>query len=174
MIIKHKTIIGVGNGLRVTQQQMRILLRCNTDLTCDFRLFDSLVSISPLVNSPKGSFNPPLSLDEEMGFFHNSSSDDMLTSLNSRTSPCLPMKTRKMKPLIPLFDSLPNDSPVGQSDSPVAQSSLPLGHRRQMSTFTSVNQMPSLSPPTNLPPVIEISRSSSLISINSYASAHSN
>ena len=171
MIIKHKTIIGVGNGQRVTQQQMKMLLRCNTDLTCDYRLFDSLVSISPLMNSPKRSFNPPLNVDEEMGYFHTSSSDDMLTSLNSRISPCLSMKARKMKPLIPLFDSLPDDSPAGQSDSPVAQSSLPLGHRRQMSTF---NQMPNLSPPNNLSPVIEISRSSSLISINSYASAHSN
>ena len=169
MIIKHKTIIGVGNGLRVTQQQMKILLRCNTDLTCDYRLFDSLVSITPLVNSPNEPFNPPLNVDEEMGYFHTSPSDVMLTSLNSsRTRPCIPLKPRKMKTLIPLFDSLPDDPPAGQSDSPVTQSSL--GHRRQMSTG---NPMPIFSPPNNLPPVIEISRSSSLISINSYSSAHS-
>ena len=171
MIIKHKTIIGVGNGLRVTQQQMKILLRCNTDLTCDYRLFDSLVSITPLVNSPNEPFNPPLNVDEEMGYFHTSPSDVMLTSLNStRTRPCIPLKPRKMKTLIPLFDSLPDDPPAGQSDSPVTQSSMPLGHRRQMSTD---NPIPNLSPPNNLPPVIEISRSSSLISINSYSSAHS-
>ena len=169
MIIKHKTIIGVGNGLRVTQQQMKVLLRCNTDLTCDYRLYDSLVSITPLVNSPNEPFNPSLNVDEEMGYFHSSPSDVMLTRLNSfRTSPCIPLKPRKMKTLIPLFDSLPDDSPAGQSDSPVTQSSL--GHRRQMSIG---NPMPNLFSPNNLPPVIEISRSSSLISINSYSSAHS-
>ena len=175
MIIKHKQIIGIGNGLRITQQQMRNLLRCNTELSCDIRLFDSLVSISPLVDCPNGFFSPPLSLDEEMGLFNNSSIDDMLTDLTSRTSQSVVSKVRKTKPLNPLFSCLPNDSPVGQSDSPVGQSSLPMGNRRQMSTYTSfVSHRPDLSPPTNLPPIIEISQSPSLNSINSYSSAHSN